>query len=58
MRRFDNAADHQIRMGCLIFPYEFVFELIDDYKLMNEFIPVVLQYSPATHIDAIRRAFG
>jgi hypothetical protein len=53
----DSAADHQIRMGCLLFPYEFVFDLLSDSKFMNEFLAIIFQYSPSTHVHSVGGVF-
>jgi hypothetical protein len=52
-----TAADHQIRMGCLIFPYELVFDLLGDSRFMNAFLGIIFQYSASQHLGSVGGIF-
>jgi hypothetical protein len=56
-RNVNSSTDLHLKMGCLIFPYEFIFELLNEANFMNVFLSTVLRYSIDTHTRSVAAIF-
>lgn len=54
----DVPADIHLRMITLIFPYEFLYELLSSPDFVQNMALVVLQYKPSSHVKHIRSLFN
>ena len=54
----DVPADIHLRMISLIFPYEFIVELLSSSEFVQKLTEIVLNYNPKYHVKNIRTIFN
>lgn len=54
----DVPADVHLKMISLIFPYEFLAEILKNIDFLHAFSKVILGYKPQKHINAIKAVFN
>ncbi|EAY17272.1 hypothetical protein TVAG_266350 [Trichomonas vaginalis G3] len=54
----DVPADIHLKMITLIFPYEFLSELLKSIDFLQIFTKIILNYKPQKHVNAIKSVFN
>ena len=57
-RDVDVPADVHLRMIALVFPYEFIVDLLKSPDFFQKLIITVLDYTPKTHVQAVSAIFN